>query len=249
MKSLAFLAVIFAGVSVEAATVNLADSAEQQFENNSAAVNIQTVGYGVIKGSTGTGTANLTRKEYFQFDLSAQNPDYTQAATFNFTTAASGNGGNNESLALYGLNQAYDNFGTPDTTYPGDATNYANAQANDTGNTGFLATAGNSATQIATLTTGSGAATGNAGASTLYSFTLPAGWNSFVFDNKITLAITGTTAVIGSTPLRILDQASAATVPSTPVTYLQFTPAAATPEPASLSLLGLCGLALLRRRK
>lgn len=163
------------------------------------------------------------RKGYFQFDLTGENADLTQSATFSVFLAQA----RAHAINVWALDQAYASFTS--------GIDWSNAQANDTISNEMLTVGALTATQIGTTIVVPGTDVGDEVEVTLDSLA------PFVFDNTITFVITGVDdAGNNSGGLRI-----ARSVSETPA-QLEFS---VVPEPSSLALLGLGGLALMRRRR
>ena len=175
-----------------------------------------TAGYVMVKYSA----TNSTRHAYFQFDLTGENADLSEAATFSIFLQSA----RLQEIQVWALDQPYTAFTAGIT--------WNNAQANDTSNNEMLTTGALTATKIGPTIVVPGTNIGDEVQASLTSLT------PFVFDNKITFAITGVdNADNDAGGLRIQRNAS----------ELEFT---AIPEPSS-ALLGLAGAVLLfaRRRR
>jgi hypothetical protein len=173
-------------------------------------------GYVMTKFSTPGGSI---RHSYFQFDLSGQDADLTQAATFSIflqDTRAQG-------IQVWALDQAYTGFTSTIT--------WNTAQANDTTNNDMLTVGAFTATKIGGPVVVPGTNVGDEIQTNLTSL------SPYVFGDKITFVVTGVDdATNDNGGLRIRRNDS----------ELEFT---VVPEPSSTALLGLGGLALILRRR
>jgi hypothetical protein len=174
-----------------------------------------TAGYVMVKFSS-TGSA---RQAFFQFDLTGQNADLSQAADFSMFLQSA----RSQEIQVWALDQAYTGFTSGIT--------WNNAQANDTSNNEMLTVGAFTATKIGGTIAVPGTSIGDEVIANLASLT------PFVFDDKITFAVTGIDNVSNNSGgLRIERGAS----------ELEF---AQVPEPSSFALLGLAGFGSMLRRK
>ena len=191
-----------------------------------------------VRGNTATAEADLDQSEtgsgylfikhhgttamrhaYLQFDLSGENADLSQPATFSMFLQSP----RFQEIQVWALDQSYNDF-SPTITWN-------TAQANDTSNNDMLTVGTFTATKIGSSIAVPGTNVGDEVAVSLASLA------PFVFDNKITFAVTGVeNASNDAGGLRVSLGAS----------QLDFV---AIPEPSSAALLGLAGCAFLLRRK
>jgi hypothetical protein len=163
--------------------------------------------------------SNAMRHAYLQFDLSGDNADLSQPATFSMFLQSP----RFQEIQVWALDQSYNDF-SPTITWN-------TAQANDTSNNDMLTVGAFTATKIGASIAVPGTNIGDEVAVNLASLA------PFVFDNKITFAVTGVAnASNDAGGLRVSLGAS----------QLDFV---AIPEPSSLALLGLAGCGFLLRRK
>ena len=204
-------------LSANAAVVMVASEATvRDGENADTDQDEAGAGYVMTKYSTPGGSI---RHSYFQFDLSGQDADLTQAATFSvFLHEANAQG-----IQVWALDQAYAGFTSTIT--------WNTAQANDTTSNEMLTVGAFTATKIGGPVVVPGTSVGDEIQTNLTSL------SPYVFGDKITLVVTGVDDVSNhSGGLRIRRNDS----------ELEFT---VVPEPSSTALLGLCGIALILRRR
>jgi hypothetical protein len=170
-------------------------------------------------------SSGASRKAYFQFDLTGENADLTQAATFTVTLASS----RAQGLQLWALDQAYTGFTSGAT--------WDDAQANETGTNDLLTTGALTATKIGSVVEFNGS-TGDD-----ITFNL-ASLDPHVFGDKITLAISGVNWTGSGKPSSTVLSGGMRLQPGN--SELEF---AVVPEPSTTALLGLGGLALILRRR
>jgi hypothetical protein len=127
-----------------------------------------TAGYVLIKYSA----AGAAAKGYFQFNLTGQNPNTSQPATFSYVTPSSSGAQN---MTLWVLNQAYPSMN--------NAIVWATAQANETNTDNMLTNGAFTATALTNLSL-----TGGAASNTI---TLPGSWGQYLQSNTITFVLTG----------------------------------------------------------
>jgi hypothetical protein len=202
-------------LSANAAVVMVASEATVRDGDNADTVQTETR-YSMVKFSTPGGSI---RHSYFQFDLSGQNADLTQAATFSVFLQAA----NPQGIQVWALDQAYTGFTSTIT--------WNTAQANDTTNNDMLTVGAFTATKIGGPVVVPGTNVGDEIQTNLTSL------SPYVFGDKITLVVTGVEDVSnnsGGLRIRRNDSELAFTV---------------IPEPSSTALLGLGGLALIMRRR
>lgn len=214
------------GLGAQAATVDVAAEATvRSGVHADTDQNEASAGYVFTKFENATG--DFSRKAYYQFDLSGQDADLSKAATFSLTLRAA----NDHAIKVWALDQAYAGFNAGVT--------WNTAQANDTATNDMLTAGAFTATQIGDVIAVPGVVGGVVDVE--LSSLAP-----FVFDDKITFAVTGASdaGIAGfsndSGGLRVWRGTS-----NDPA-QLTFD---VVPEPSSLALIGIGGLALLRRRR
>ena len=239
MRRVVLCAIVLLLFSVPALAYNVfsIEATDDNFvRGGSEAGNVQDANSSlVVKGDS---NAFYRRKSYVKFDLSAWRPDAEASATFTFALLDNSGDGTGSLVEVFGLDPGFTpGSGILGTNWAESAITWNNAPANDTGGQQFTSAATYLADVWMPYSTPAG---------TAFSVTVPRLGDYLQADDTVTMLIAVGKNSSGSVltgRLSYLDNSENDAYPGPQLAFTHI------PEPASLSLLALGGLALLRRRK
>ncbi len=185
------------------------------------------------------------RKAYMKFDLTGQNADPAQAATFTVTyDGSSTDGGDTHPMQVYALKTGFTpGTGILGTHWSETAITWNKAPGNSTSGSTFTADFSSVGSSFNIDNSGGNKTT----AGTMFSVTLPTLSSFLQADNTVTIGIAATNNSNATPIFRYLSSETGTTTGQTGTApRLSFE---VIPEPASMALLGLGGLMFLSRRR